>query len=97
VTPAAARIKTHTFVVWGSASGGVDGSLFGRRLADDGTVADGPVLERPRYYSGHPPSSSRFMEPQIVAGGDRGLIVYVDSAEISGGSKSVQGVLVFPW
>lgn len=87
------------FVVWAidNFSNNPLSGIFGARVSTSGNLIDGPSSGSGISISGLPPSFSRYVYPTIFFNGNNSLLTWINNIELSGTTKDIRGVLIYPF
>jgi len=87
------------FVVWASDnfSNNPPSGIFAARVSTSGGLIDSPSSGTGMSISGLPPSYSRYVYPTIFYNGKNSLLTWVNNIELSGTTKDIEGVLIYPF
>jgi hypothetical protein len=90
---------TGYFVVWSvlNYSNDPPAGIYGARVSMDGSLVDGPSTSTGISISGLPPASSKYVYPVILFNGKNSLLIWVNNIELSGATKDLDGVLIYPY
>ncbi len=87
------------FVVWAVAnfSSNPPAGIFAARVSTNGGLIDGPSTGAGISISGLPPSFSRYVYPVILFNGKNSLLAWVNNIELSGATKDIDGIVIYPY
>jgi hypothetical protein len=71
--------------------------IYGTRVSTNGSLVDGPSSATGASLSGSSPANSRYVSPGILFNGKNSLLIWVNNIELSGASKEIDGVLIYPY
>jgi hypothetical protein len=90
---------TSYFVAWSipNFSNDLNAGIYGARVSANGNLIDGPATGNGISISGLPPAYSRYVYPYILFNGQNSLLVWANNIELSGTTKDIDGILIYPY